>query len=100
MPDTGEGGYKLHVLGRSVVAISTVVFVEVILGLAVRSLAIISDGLHAMLDVVTTLVLFIATGAPLKPRLLRYLKRVYRRSNNQGFLVLWNVNKPLFHDAT
>jgi cation diffusion facilitator family transporter len=67
MPRTDQGGYKLSVLGRSVVAISTVVFVEVILGLVVHSLAIISDGLHAMLDVVSTFVLFIATRAALKP---------------------------------
>jgi cation diffusion facilitator family transporter len=67
MPNTDESGYKLILLERSVVAISTVVFVEVILGLAVRSLAIISDGIHAMLDVITTFVLFIATRASLKP---------------------------------
>jgi len=67
MPRPDEGSYKLIVLGRSVVAISTVVFVEVTLGLIVHSLAIISDGLHAMLDVVSTFVLFIATRAALKP---------------------------------
>jgi cation diffusion facilitator family transporter len=67
MPDPDKGGYKLLMLKRSVIAISTVVFVEVILGLVVHSLAIISDGLHATLDVFTTLVLFIAARASLKP---------------------------------
>jgi cation diffusion facilitator family transporter len=62
-----ESVYKLKVLKRSTIAISTVVLVEVILGLAVGSLAIVSDGLHATLDAVTTLALFIATRASLKP---------------------------------
>jgi len=62
-----ENDYKLTVLKRSTIAISTVVLMEVILGLAVGSLAILSDGLHATLDAVTTLALLIATRASLKP---------------------------------
>jgi cation diffusion facilitator family transporter len=67
MQNSAEGGYKLRALKRSAFAISTVVFVEVILGLAVGSLAIVSDGVHAMLDAITTSALFIATKASLKP---------------------------------
>jgi len=64
---TLESNYKLVVLKRSTIAISSVVFAEVILGLAVGSLAIVSDGLHATFDAVTSLVLFIVTRASLKP---------------------------------
>lgn len=67
MQDSAESNYKLRSLMLSTIAISTVVFVELILGLAVGSLAIVSDGLHATLDAVTTLALFIATRASLKP---------------------------------
>ena len=67
MQATTESDSKLRTLKRSTIAISTVVFVELILGLTVGSLAIISDGLHATLDAVTTLALFIATRASLKP---------------------------------
>ena len=67
MQDDRGNDYKLTVLKRSTIAISSVIFVEVILGLAVGSLAIVSDGLHATLDALTTLVLFIATRASLKP---------------------------------
>lgn len=64
---TAESGYKLRALKLSVLAISTVVFVEVILGVVVGSLAILSDGVHAMLDAMTTLVLLITTRASLRP---------------------------------
>ena len=67
MQDSAEGHYKLTVLKRSTFAISTVIFVEILLGVAASSLAIVSDGLHATLDAVTMLVLFIATRASLKP---------------------------------
>jgi len=67
MPDPLEGSYKLRSLKLSTVAISSVVLVELILGVLVGSLAIISDGLHATLDAVTTLVLFLATRASLRP---------------------------------
>jgi cation diffusion facilitator family transporter len=67
MPDRSEGNYKLRVLKISAVAIATVVIVEVILGLVVNSLAILSDGLHASLDVITSVMLFVATKEALKP---------------------------------
>jgi len=67
MPHTSEGDYKLRVLKISAVAIASVVLVEVVLGLVVDSLAILSDGLHASLDVVTSVMLFVATREALKP---------------------------------
>jgi cation diffusion facilitator family transporter len=65
--ETLESSYKLRTLKRSVIAISSVFLIEIFLGLAVNSLAIISDGLHALLDALTTLMLFVATRASLKP---------------------------------
>lgn len=62
-----ESRYKLRTLKRSAVAIASVVFVEITIGLAVNSLAIVSDGLHALLDASTTLVLFLAMRASEKP---------------------------------
>jgi cation diffusion facilitator family transporter len=62
-----ESNYKLRTLKLSTVAISSVVLVEVILGFVAGSLAIVSDGLHAMLDALTTLMLFLATRISLKP---------------------------------
>jgi cation diffusion facilitator family transporter len=67
MQDSADSGYKLKALKRSALAISTVIFVEIVLGVAAGSLAIVSDGVHATLDAVTTSVLFIATRASLKP---------------------------------
>jgi cation diffusion facilitator family transporter len=58
---------KLRVLKFSALAIASVVFIEVVLGLIVDSLAILSDGLHALLDVFSTVLLFVATRASLKP---------------------------------
>lgn len=62
-----ENNYKLRALKLSTIAITSVIIVELSLGLIVDSLAIISDGLHALLDAITTLALFIATAASLKP---------------------------------
>jgi cation diffusion facilitator family transporter len=62
-----ESDYKLKTLKRSTVAIASVVIVELVLGLTVNSLAIVSDGLHALLDALTTLMLFIATRMSVKP---------------------------------
>jgi cation diffusion facilitator family transporter len=62
-----ESDYKLKTLKRSTVAIASVVIVELALGLTVNSLAIVSDGLHALLDALTTLMLFIATRMAIKP---------------------------------
>lgn len=67
MQSSAESSYKLRSLKLSTLAISTVVFVEIVLGLAVGSLAIVSDGVHATLDAVTTYALFLATRASLKP---------------------------------
>ena len=67
MPSNSEGAHKLRVLKFSAVAIASVVLVEVVLGLVVDSLAILSDGLHALLDVFSTIMLFVATRASLKP---------------------------------
>lgn len=62
-----EIGYRLRALERSTIAIASVVLVEVILGFLVNSLAIVSDGLHAFLDALTTLMLLITTRASMKP---------------------------------
>lgn len=62
-----EGANKLRALKLSAYAIGSVVLVEVSLGLIVGSLAIVSDGLHATLDLITTIALFVATVAALKP---------------------------------
>jgi cation diffusion facilitator family transporter len=67
MPDSSEGAYKLRALKFSAIAIASVVMVEVVLGLVVNSLAILSDGLHAALDALTSVMLFVATKAALKP---------------------------------
>jgi cation diffusion facilitator family transporter len=67
MPDHSKGDTKLRVLKFSAIAIASVVIVEVVLGLIVDSLAILSDGLHASLDVFSTVMLFVATRASLKP---------------------------------
>ena len=67
MQNSSESAYKLGTLKLSAIAIASVVIVEVSLGLIVNSLAILSDGLHALLDVITTLLLFVATKAALKP---------------------------------
>jgi cation diffusion facilitator family transporter len=67
MQDTATNNYKLKTLKLSVMAISSVVIVELILGLIVGSLAIVSDGLHALLDALTSIVLLLATRASLKP---------------------------------
>ena len=67
MPDPSEGAYKLRALKFSAIAIASVVAVEVTLGLIVDSLAILSDGLHALLDAFSTAMLFVVTRASLKP---------------------------------
>lgn len=64
---TLESGYRLRTLKLSTIAISSVVLVEVSLGLTAGSLAIVSDGLHALLDALTTFMLFFVTRVSLKP---------------------------------
>ena len=67
MPEPSEGAYKLRTLKLSALAIALVVIVEVTIGSIANSLAILSDGLHAMLDALTSIMLFAATRAALKP---------------------------------
>ena len=67
MQQSEESAYKLRALKLSTIAIATVVIVEVFLGLYVNSLAILSDGLHALLDTITTVVLLVATRASFQP---------------------------------
>jgi cation diffusion facilitator family transporter len=62
-----KSGYKLKTLKISTFAITSVVAVEFILGFVVGSLAILSDGAHALLDTFSMFVLLIATRASLKP---------------------------------
>ena len=64
---SSEDSSKLKALKLSAIAITSVVIVEVALGIFVNSLAILSDGLHALLDALTSVMLFIATKAALKP---------------------------------
>lgn len=61
----GEG--KIRTLLISTIAIFSVVFVEVSLGLLVGSLAIVSDGVHALLDATTMFILLLTTRASMKP---------------------------------
>ena len=67
MQSQTEAKYKLKTLQISAIAIFSVVIVEVTLGLLVNSLAIFSDGLHALLDAVSTIMLFFAVRAAIKP---------------------------------
>jgi cation diffusion facilitator family transporter len=67
MPARSEGASKLRTLRYSAVAIASAVIIEVVLGIVADSLAILSDGLHASLDVITTIMLFMATKEALKP---------------------------------
>jgi cation diffusion facilitator family transporter len=62
-----EGKTKLKALKISAVAIFSVVIIEVTVGALVNSLAIMSDGLHALLDAVTSIMLFFAVRAAMKP---------------------------------
>lgn len=62
-----EGKYKLNALKISAIAIFSVVIVEITVGLFVNSLAIMSDGLHALLDALSNVMLFLAVRASLKP---------------------------------
>ena len=62
-----ESTRKLKTLRIAAVAIFSVVIVEVSIGLVVNSLAILSDGLHALLDALSTIMLFFAVRAAIKP---------------------------------
>ncbi|MCW3999569.1 MAG: cation-efflux pump [Candidatus Bathyarchaeota archaeon] len=67
MQSNTEGKNKLKALKISAIAIFSVVIVEITVGSIVNSLAIISDGLHALLDALSSVMLFFAVRASLKP---------------------------------
>jgi cation diffusion facilitator family transporter len=67
MQDSQKSNYKIKALKISTIAIASVVLVEIITGIATWSLAILSDGVHASFDALTTFVLLITTSASLKP---------------------------------
>jgi len=67
MQSNTEGQQKLRALKISAAAIFSVVAVEVTIGTIINSLAIISDGLHALLDAFSAVMLFFAVRASLKP---------------------------------
>ncbi|MGA2680728.1 MAG: cation diffusion facilitator family transporter [Candidatus Bathyarchaeia archaeon] len=67
MQESVDGKYKLRALRIAAAAIFSVVVVEVSIGFFVNSLAILSDGLHALLDAVSTIMLFVAVRASIKP---------------------------------
>jgi len=67
MHSVEKSSYKLKTLKISAIAITSVFLVEVTLGLTVGSLAILSDGAHALLDALTMFILLITTTASLKP---------------------------------
>jgi cation diffusion facilitator family transporter len=67
MQEFADGKYKLNALRIAAVAIFSVVVVELSLGFFVNSLAIISNGLHALLDAFSTVMLFYAVRAAIKP---------------------------------
>ena len=58
---------RLKALKISACAISSVVIVETVLGITAGSLAILSDGAHALLDAISMFILLMATKASLKP---------------------------------
>lgn len=62
-----DGKNKLGALRISAIAIFSVVIVEVTIGSLVNSLAIISDGLHALLDALSSIILFFAVRTAMKP---------------------------------
>jgi cation diffusion facilitator family transporter len=62
-----ESSYKLNALKISTAAITSVALVEVVLGFFIGSLAILSDGVHALLDATSMIILLITTKASLKP---------------------------------
>jgi cation diffusion facilitator family transporter len=62
-----SGEKRLKALKISACAISSVVVVETVLGITAGSLAILSDGAHALLDAISMFILLMATKASLKP---------------------------------
>jgi len=62
------GTIKRNALQMSLVAISSVFVFEFVAGILTNSLALITDGAHALLDAVVTAILIIAVTLALKPR--------------------------------
>jgi cation diffusion facilitator family transporter len=58
---------KMQALFLSLLAISSAFIVESVIAIAVNSLAILSDAVHALFDVVTTFILLLTTHLALKP---------------------------------
>lgn len=58
---------KVQVLLLSLLAIASVVIIESVIGLLVNSLAILSDSMHALFDVMATFILLMTTRLSLKP---------------------------------
>ncbi len=67
MQSAQVGNYKLKALKITAIAIFSVVIVELSIGLFVNSLAILSDGLHCLLDAISTIMLYFAVRASIKP---------------------------------
>jgi cation diffusion facilitator family transporter len=67
MQNSRDNHYKLNALKWSAIAISSVVILEVVIGIAVNSLAVLSDGLHATIDVMSSVMLFYAAKTAIKP---------------------------------
>ncbi len=67
MKKLNEDAAKLRALKLSSIAIASVVIIEVVIGSIVNSLAVLSDGLHALLDAFSSFMLFLAARASLKP---------------------------------
>lgn len=65
---TDVGAIKRNALRMSLVAIISVFIFELAAGIFTNSLALITDGTHALLDAVVTAILIIATTLALKPR--------------------------------
>lgn len=62
------GTIKRNALRISLIAISSVFVFEFVAGILTNSLALITDGTHALLDAVVTAILIIAVTLALKPR--------------------------------
>lgn len=58
---------KAETLKYSTIAIASVFFVELLSGLILNSLAILSDSLHALFDTLSSLMLLVSVHAALKP---------------------------------
>ena len=67
MQSNPDGQAKLRAFKITAIVIFSVVIVEVTIGSLVNSLAIISDGLHALLDAFSSVMLYLAVRASLKP---------------------------------